>query len=171
MVVDDQDPVGHGARIVAKRRIPGNTANHTLCAGYDPAVASSVQAAGGLVHRPRGDGSPELVLVHRPRYGDWTLPKGKLEPGETHEEAALREVEEETGLRCELGRELASTAYRDGSGRPKTVRYWAMRPLAGSFRPHEEVDAVCWVSLPEAEGLLTHGRDREVLRAFAEAGG
>ena len=111
------------------------------------------------------------MLVHRPRYDDWTLPKGKLDPGETHEHAALREVEEETGLRCELGRELASTSYHDRKGRPKTVRYWAMRPLDGAFHPHDEVDEVRWLSLPEAEQLLTYGHDREVLRAFSAGGG
>jgi 8-oxo-dGTP pyrophosphatase MutT (NUDIX family) len=130
-----------------------------------------VQAAGGLVSRPGPDGEPEVLLVHRPRYDDWTIPKGKLDPGETHEAAALREVEEETGLRCALGRELASTSYHDRKGRPKTVRYWAMTPLDGAFRPHDEVDEVRWLSFPEAERLLTHGHDCEVLRAFADGGG
>jgi 8-oxo-dGTP diphosphatase len=130
-----------------------------------------VQAAGGLVHRRGSGGSLELLLVHRPRYDDWTLPKGKLEPGETHQEAALREVEEETGLRCELGRELASTRYIDRKGRPKTVTYWAMRPLGGEFRPHDEVDEIRWLSFPDAERLLTHGHDCEVLGAFTEGGG
>ncbi len=130
----------------------------------------TVQAAGGVVSRPGAAGGPEVLLVHRPRYDDWTLPKGKLDPGETHEQAALREVEEETGLHCELGRELVSTSYHDRKGRPKTVRYWAMRPLGGSFHPHDEVDEVRWVSLPDAERLLTHGHDGEVLRAFADGG-
>jgi 8-oxo-dGTP diphosphatase len=111
-----------------------------------------------------------VLLVHRPRYDDWTLPKGKLEPGETHEQAAAREVEEETGLRCELGRELPSTSYRDGKGRPKTVRYWVMRPLEGDFRPHKEVDEVRWVSPAAARELLSHRHDHDVLDAFAHAG-
>ena len=109
-----------------------------------------------------------MLLVHRPRYDDWTLPKGKLHDGETHAQAALREVEEETGLRCELGRELPSTSYTDSKGRAKTVRYWAMLPLGGAFTPHDEVDEVRWVSLGTATGLLSYRRDHEVLQAFAE---
>jgi len=80
----------------------------------------------------------------------------------------LREVEEETGLRSELGRELPSTSYHDSKGRPKRVRYWAMRPLAGEFRPHDEVDEIRWVSLADAERLLSHRHDCDVLRAYAE---
>ena len=112
-----------------------------------------------------------MLLVHRPRYDDWTFPKGKLEPGETHEQAAAREVEEETGFRCELGRELASTSYHDSKGRPKTVRYWAMRRLDGGFLPHREVDQIQWVSLEAAKELLSHRHDREVLQAFAAGEG
>ena len=112
----------------------------------------------------------EVLLVHRPRYDDWTLPKGKLHAGETYEEGALREVEEETGLRCELGRELPSSRYRDSKGRPKVVRYWTMRPLEGVFRPHDEVDEARWLPLAAAAAALTYDRDREILRAFAEGG-
>jgi 8-oxo-dGTP pyrophosphatase MutT (NUDIX family) len=128
----------------------------------------TVRAAGGLVYRGDGD-ALEVLLVHRPRYDDWSLPKGKLHDGEDDEAAALREVEEETGLRCELGPELPSSAYRDQKGRPKVVRYWAMRPRGGVFRPHEEVDDVRWLRLPAAEKALSHDRDREILRAFAQA--
>jgi 8-oxo-dGTP pyrophosphatase MutT (NUDIX family) len=127
-----------------------------------------VQAAGGVVSRRDDDGGLEVLLVHRPRYDDWTLPKGKLHEGETHAQAALREVEEETGLRCELGRELPSTSYRDSKGRQKTVRYWAMRPLGGAFTPHDEVDEIRWLPPAAATGLLSYRRDDEVLRAFAE---
>ena len=83
------------------------------------------------------DGGPEseIVLVHRPKYDDWSLPKGKLDPGEGFEEAALREVEEETGLRSSLGRELGETRYNDRKGRSKLVRYWLMTPLGGRFSP------------------------------------
>jgi 8-oxo-dGTP diphosphatase len=129
-----------------------------------------VQAAGGVVYRRDGDGTLEVLLVHRPRYDDWTLPKGKLHRGETHEEGALREVEEETGLRCELGRELPSSHYRDQKGRPKVVRYWTMRPLDGAFQPHEEVDDARWLSLGDADAELTYARDREILHAFTEQG-
>jgi 8-oxo-dGTP diphosphatase len=131
------------------------------------AAEETVRAAGGIVSRRGGDDGIEVLLVHRPRYNDWTFPKGKLEPGETHEEAAVREVEEETGLRCELGRELPSTSYHDSKGRPKTVRYWAMRPLDGVFRPHREVDEIRWLSAAAAEELLTHHHDHDVLRVFA----
>jgi 8-oxo-dGTP pyrophosphatase MutT (NUDIX family) len=72
--------------------------------------------------RTNANDEPEVLLVHRPRYGDWSLPKGKAKRGETDEECALREVEEETGLRCALGRELASTEYLDRRDRPKVVR-------------------------------------------------
>jgi 8-oxo-dGTP pyrophosphatase MutT (NUDIX family) len=125
-----------------------------------------VQAAGGVVYR-RGRNDVEVLLVHRPRYDDWTFPKGKLEPGEAHEGAAVREVEEETGFRCELGRELPSTRYRDSKARPKLVRYWAMRPVGGEFRPHREVDEIRWLPVEAAAELLSHERDHEVLQAFA----
>jgi 8-oxo-dGTP diphosphatase len=134
-------------------------------------VAKTVQAAGGVVARRGNGGALEVLLVHRPRYDDWTLPKGKLEPGETHAEAALREVEEETGLRCELGRKLPQTSYRDSKGRPKVVRYWAMRPLAGSFAPHAEVDEVRWLPLDQAKASVSYLRDREVLEAAGEDDG
>ena len=90
----------------------------------------TVEAAGGVVMRS-GERGMEICVVHRPRYGDWTLPKGKLDADETFEDAALREVEEETGLRCELGPELTSTHYTDGKGRPKLVRYWLMEVVDG----------------------------------------
>jgi 8-oxo-dGTP pyrophosphatase MutT (NUDIX family) len=133
------------------------------------AQEETVQAAGGVVSRRGPGGVLEVLLVHRPRYDDWTIPKGKLEPGETHEQAARREVLEETGVECELGRELPSTSYRDRKGRPKTVRYWAMRPLAGGAVPSREVDELRWAPLEEAATLLTHDHDGEVLRAFAES--
>lgn len=129
-------------------------------------VERSVRAAGGVVTRTAG-GTIEVLLVHRPAYDDWTFPKGKAEAGETDEACALREVEEETGLRCELGEELPQTSYRDAKGRPKVVRYFAMRPLAGSFAPHAEVDDVRWLSLEAAAETLTYERDRELLRALA----
>jgi 8-oxo-dGTP diphosphatase len=122
---------------------------------------TGVEAAGGVVVR---DGS--VALVHRPRYDDWTLPKGKLEPGERSEDAALREVEEETGMRCSLGRELPSARYRDKHDRPKLVRYYRMAPVAGEFSPNDEVDELRWVRPREALALLTYDRDRDVVRAL-----
>jgi 8-oxo-dGTP diphosphatase len=123
-------------------------------------VSEEVEAAGGVIVR---DG--QVALVHRPEYDDWTLPKGKLDPGEDFAEAALREVEEETGLRCELGAELPSTHYRDSKGRPKVVRYWRMVPVSGEFEPNDEVDEVRWLDPGEAAELVTHDRDGEVIAA------
>jgi 8-oxo-dGTP diphosphatase len=125
--------------------------------------AETVHAAGGVVWRAGAGGEPEVLLVHRPKYDDWTLPKGKLDAGEGSEEAALREVEEETGLRCALGEELASTEYADRYGRPKRVRYWAMQVDDGQFQPNHEVDEVRWLQVPSARQTLTYDRDREVL--------
>ncbi len=125
---------------------------------------AEVRAAGGLVVRDRGEG-PELAVVHRPRYDDWSLPKGKLERGEGWEEAALREVEEETGLRCALGRELEPARYRDRKGRTKLVRWWLMSPLGGSFEAGDEVDELRWMT-PEAAGeLLDYEHDRDLVRS------
>ena len=104
-----------------------------------------------------------MLLIHRPKYDDWSLPKGKLEDGESFEQAALREVEEETGLRCELGDELESTTYRDRHGRRKLVRYWEMTPVDGEFAPNREVDEVRWVSPGEARALLTQAHDRRIV--------
>jgi 8-oxo-(d)GTP phosphatase len=123
-----------------------------------------VRAAGGVVRRAGPDGE-EVLLVHRPRYGDWTFPKGKAQPGETAEATALREVEEETGFVCVLGDELPSAGYRDSHGRPKVVRYWTMRVESGAFEPHREVDAITWVRARDAEASLSYERDRYILRA------
>ena len=128
-----------------------------------------VQAAGGIVLRRRDDGTTEVALVHRPKYQDWSYPKGKLDPGETHEDAALREVEEETGLRCRLGDELPEVRYTDPMGRPKIVRYWTMRPLDGEFRPTKEVDELRWVPLEEAASHLSYDHDRELLGVVGES--
>ena len=122
-----------------------------------------VKASGGLVWR-RGERGLEVVLVHRPKYDDWTFPKGKLDPGESWEDAALREVLEETGLRCRLGHELPPSAYRDPKGRSKLVRYWMMEPLDGAFEPSLEVDEMRWVAADEARAELTYEADRNLLR-------
>lgn len=122
-----------------------------------------VRAGGGLVWRHRSNGELEILVVHRPKYDDWAFPKGKAKSEETDEDCALREVEEETGLTCELGEELPSTTYIDPKGRRKLVRYWAMRPLSGEFSPHKEVDEVRWLTASDARNLLTYPRDREIL--------
>jgi len=124
-----------------------------------------VRAAGGAVWRCSAGGL-EVVLVHRPAYDDWGLPKGKLEDDEGHEQAALREVEEETGLVCSLGEELPGTAYHDGQGRPKSVRYWAMTATGGELKAEHEVDAACWVPIGEARQRLSYSRDVAVLEAL-----
>jgi 8-oxo-dGTP diphosphatase len=127
-------------------------------------VSDVVRAAGGVVLRS-GESGSEVLLVHRPKYDDWTFPKGKAEPGEADEECALREVEEETGLLCELGDELPSTAYTDPSGRPKRVRYWLMHQVGGGLAFRHEVDGARWLRRDDARALLTYERDRAVLDA------
>ena len=127
-----------------------------------------VRAGGGVVLRDVEPGVARIGVVHRPRYDDWSLPKGKAHTGETDEAAAIREVEEETGLRCELGPEVTSISYADALGRPKVVRYWIMTPLGGAFAPTAEVDQVRWLAFRDAEALLTYDHDRELLRRVRE---
>lgn len=131
----------------------------------EPGTTPEVRAAGGVVWRVTDQGA-EVALVHRPKYDDWTFPKGKLEPGETDEEAARREVHEETGLECVLGHELPAVEYRDGKGRHKQVRYWEMTVAAGEFAVNSEVDALEWLTLDPAAERLTYGHDVDVLEAF-----
>jgi 8-oxo-dGTP diphosphatase len=127
--------------------------------GGEPEIA----AAGGVVIRSGGEG-PQLAVIHRPKYMDWSLPKGKLEEGEGWQEAALREVEEETGYRCEPSVELPRVSYLDRKGRRKLVRYWLMTPTEGEFEPHDEVDELRWLGREEAEKILTYPHDRELVR-------
>jgi 8-oxo-dGTP diphosphatase len=129
----------------------------------DPEQAQ-VKAAGGLVWRRAAGGGVEVAVVHRPRYDDWSFPKGKLDPGEGWEEAALREVREEIGLECKLGRELSPVGYRDRKGRDKVVRYWMMEPRGGAFEPNDEVDEVRWLAPDAAGGLLSYPHDAGLLR-------
>jgi 8-oxo-dGTP diphosphatase len=131
-----------------------------------------VRAAGGVVLREREAGGVEIALVHRPRYDDWSLPKGKLDPGEGWEEAALREVEEETGLQCSLGDEVAESRYTDAKGRSKLVRYWLMYEDDGDFVPSDEVDELRWLAPEQALDALSYERDAAVLEsALARADG
>jgi 8-oxo-dGTP pyrophosphatase MutT (NUDIX family) len=124
---------------------------------------ATVRAAGGLVRRIDAEG-PEVLLIHRPRYDDWTFPKGKAEPGESDEDCARREVFEETGLRCKLDAEAGSTEYVDSKGRPKRVRWWVMHVIEETpFMPTDEVDEVRWTTLVDAARLLTYDRDVALL--------
>lgn len=125
-----------------------------------------VRAAGGVVWRV-ADGVVSVAVVHRPKYRDWTFPKGKLEAGETDESAAHREVVEETGFHCVLGRELPEVRYLDNKGRSKLVRYWEMTVASGDFTPNDEVDRLEWLSIPVAAKRLTYDHDSDVLQAFA----
>lgn len=131
------------------------------------AEVATVQAAGGVVYRPGPADLIEVALIHRPAYDDWSLPKGKVYPGEAVEAAALREVKEETGFTCCLVRPMGCTAYMDRRGRDKTVCYWVMEPLEGRFQPTDEVDQLLWLTVDEALGMLTYDRDRQLLSAQA----
>jgi 8-oxo-dGTP diphosphatase len=126
------------------------------------AAEPEIRAAGGVVD----DGEGRVAVVHRPHHADWSLPKGKLDPGEDWAEAALREVEEECGLRCALGQELPPSDYEVG-GRPKRVRWWAMRVVEDlGFEPSGEVDELRWLAPDEAAALLTYEADRALVRGI-----
>ncbi len=131
-----------------------------------------MRAAGGVLWRPAGDGI-EVAVVHRPRYDDWSLPKGKLEPGEPAVLGAVREVCEETGHAATAGRSLGTSRYRvlvDGRERDKTVRWWALRDRGGCFVPGPEVDRLRWLAPEAAAALLTAGRDGAPLRLLVDGG-
>jgi 8-oxo-dGTP diphosphatase len=133
-----------------------------------PDPEPEVRAAGGAVWRRDGAGA-RWAVIHRPRYDDWSLPKGKLDPGERFEQAAVREVDEEIGVRCGLGPELPATRYRDHKDRDKVVRYWLMEAVdVPEFTPNDEVDELRWLPYDEARALLSYPRDRELLEAAAE---
>jgi 8-oxo-dGTP diphosphatase len=119
-----------------------------------------MRAAGGVVVRRSRTGEREIAILHRPEYDDWTLPKGKIEADETPEDCALREVREETGLRCDLVQPLGCTAYVDRRGRDKLACYWVMKVRGGRFKPGMEVDRLLWVSVGEAVKRLTYSHDK-----------
>jgi 8-oxo-dGTP diphosphatase len=125
--------------------------------------AAEVKAAGGVVWRRAGD-SVAIAVIHRPRYDDWSLPKGKLDAGESWEEGAVREVEEEIGIRARLGEELSPAGYEDRKGRAKVVRYWLMEPEEEqAFTPNDEVDELRWLAPDEALGVLSYPHDVELV--------
>jgi len=137
-------------------------------------VSKTIRAAGGVVWRPAPDHASnsaiEVAVVHRPRYDDWSLPKGKLGAGESLLDGALREVFEETGYRVRPGRALGDVRYlksSNGDSREKVVHYWAMEAVGGAFTPSREVDELMWISPEGAEALLTRSTDREILERFA----
>jgi 8-oxo-dGTP diphosphatase len=121
-----------------------------------------IRAAGGVVIRRRSFGEIEVAVVYRAARGDWTFPKGKLDEGETFEQAALREVEEETNLRCSITRFIGATNYTHRKGKPKIVAYYLMSMVSGMFVPNVEVDELVWLPLGEVREHLTWDRDQEL---------
>ncbi|WP_078323978.1 8-oxo-(d)GTP phosphatase MutT1 [Mycobacteroides salmoniphilum] len=132
-------------------------------------TGAAVLAAGAALWRYQDDtaGAIEVALVHRPRYDDWSLPKGKLDPGETAAIAAVREIAEETGFTARLGRRLPSVSYPVTQG-TKRVRYWAAQALDGKFEPNDEVDEIQWLPITRAIKTVSYDIDRKVLRNFAK---
>lgn len=128
-----------------------------------------VAAAGGVIWRRTPAAEVEVLVVHRPRYDDWSFAKGKCDPGETFAETAEREVLEETGFAVAFGPELEEVRYRDHKGRAKLVRYWAMTVVGGGFAPNDEVDEVRWLSVPEARDLVSYDHDAALLDGLLRA--
>ncbi|MHB1510406.1 MAG: NUDIX hydrolase [Acidimicrobiales bacterium] len=134
-----------------------------------PAASSVVRAAGGVVVRASASGGWDVAIVHRPLQQDWSLPKGKVDPGESAQECALREVLEETGWKCSLGRFVGEVEYIDRKGRPKIVEYWLMQPIEGGYPLDGEVDDLTWVPLAEASARLTYDHDATLVASVAGA--
>jgi 8-oxo-dGTP diphosphatase len=128
---------------------------------------AEVVAAGGVLWRPGPDDRPEIAVVHRPRYDDWSLPKGKLDDGESAPVAAVREIAEETGYAVRLGHQLGEVYYQVAEGM-KVVHWWSARALDGEFAPGDEVDELRWLAPADAETLLSYQHDRDVLGRFEE---
>lgn len=131
------------------------------------AADKTIRAAGAVLWRPDGDSAPEVAIIHRPRYDDWSLPKGKVDAGEIEPVTAVREIAEETGQRAQLGRRLTTVSYPIEQG-VKKVRYWVARSLGGEFSPNAEVDEMAWLPVPEALQHVAYAADRKVLRQFVK---
>lgn len=138
--------------------MPSSQSASTLASASDV-----VQAAGGIILREAKSSHIEVAIIHRPIRDDWSFPKGKLEELESFENAALREVEEETGLSCQLIEFLGYTEYNDRKDRHKIVAYWAMKAIAGTFQVNEEVDELRWVNIDSALKTLSYERDSNLL--------
>ena len=130
-------------------------------------VTGLVRAAGGVISRLNRKGDIEVLLIYRRLHDDWTFPKGKVERGETDELCALREVREETSLYCSLAHELPTVSYLNRRGRPKVVRYWAMKVVRGEAQARNEIERVSWFAIDVALSRLTYSRDRDLLIAFS----
>jgi 8-oxo-dGTP pyrophosphatase MutT (NUDIX family) len=155
--------------LLALNAFAGGVVSKTTSSGDGSSPTRKILAAGAVLWRPAdGASTPEVAIIHRPRYDDWSLPKGKVDPGETEPVAAVREVCEETGCGSHLGRRLAAVKYPVELG-AKHVRYWAARALEGEFAPGAEVDDLAWLRVADAMAKLSYPHDRKVLRRFTKA--
>ncbi len=135
---------------------------------FEPDQAE-VRAAGGVIWRQAAAGTIEVLVVHRPYRADWSLPKGKVDPGETLEQTAVREAQEETGFDVALGRPLGTVSYFDHKQRSKCVWYWVMDVVGGAETLNNEVDEMVWLDVAAASAKVDYELDREVLRRFQDA--